>query len=130
MLAIIVGGMAMISDDITHRVIGVAYEVSNTLGVGFLERVYENALVIEMRKAGLYVEQQKPITVYYQGTIVGEYTADVLVEHELLLELKVARVIDENHRAQVMNYLRGTGLHVGLILNFGTPSLGVKRVVA
>jgi GxxExxY protein len=120
----------MISDEITHSVIGAAYEVSNTLGVGFLERVYENALVIEMRKAGLFVEQQKPITVYYQGAIVGEYTADVLVEHELLLELKVARVIDENHSAQMMNYLRGTGLHVGLILNFGTPSLGVKRVVA
>jgi GxxExxY protein len=82
-----------------------------------------------MRKAGLVVEQQKPIKVYYEGALVGEYIADLVVEHELLLELKTAQTIDSSHSAQMLNYLRGTGLHVGLILNFGTPRLGVKRMV-
>jgi len=119
----------VVTDEITARVIGAAYKVSNTLGAGFMEKVYENALAIEMRKDGLLVEQQKPITVYYDGVVVGEYIADLVVERELLLELKTAQAIDQSHAAQMLNYLRGTGLHVGLILNFGTAKLGVKRMV-
>ena len=119
----------MTIDEITEKVIGAAFKVSNTLGVGFLEKVYENALAIELRKAGLVVEQQRPVKVYYEGAVVGDYMADVVVEREVLLELKTAKAIEEPHKAQVLNYLKATGLHVGLLLNFGTPRLGVKRLV-
>jgi GxxExxY protein len=116
-------------DVLTRCIIGCAMTVSNKLGAGFLEKIYENALAIELRKAGLKVEQQKPLAVFYDGILVGEYFADVIVNGVVLLELKAAKAMDENHQAQLLNYLKATGFHIGLILNFGTPRLGIKRMV-
>jgi GxxExxY protein len=114
---------------LTHRIIGCAMQVSNTLGTGFLEKVYENALAIELRRCGLEVEQQKRLLVYYADEVVGEYFADVVINGCVLLELKHAKTIDPAHEAQLLNYLKATGLRVGLILNFGTPRLQVKRMM-
>jgi GxxExxY protein len=101
--------------------------VLHALGTGFLEKVYENALVYELRKSGLAVSQQHPMAVRYDGIVVGEYTVDLLVEHIVLIELKVAKAIDEIHLAQCLNHLKATGLHLCLLLNFGTPRLEIKR---
>jgi len=114
---------------ITERVIGCAYTVSNTLGTGFLEKVYENALAHELRKNGLAVAQQHPIKVLYDGVVVGDFVADLLVEHEVLVELKAVKAFDDVHLAQCLNYLKATGRSLCLLLNFGTPRVQVKRVV-
>jgi len=114
---------------ITEKVIGCAYAVGNALGNGFLEKVYENALAHEIGKAGLRVQQQKKVDVYYDGMVVGEYVVDVLVEDCVLLELKAAKTTDEIHVAQCLNYLKATGLKVCLLMNFGTPRVQVKRIV-
>lgn len=116
-------------DSLSKTIIGCAYTVSNVLGVGFLEKVYENALTHEVRKAGLKVEQQKCIQVRYDGVVVGDYAADLLVADAVLVELKAARAFDEIHVAQCMNYLRATGLRVCLLINFGTPKVEIKRLV-
>jgi GxxExxY protein len=116
-------------DQLTGRIIGCAMMVSNTLGVGFLEKVYENALAIEVRAAGLVAEQQKLLKVVYRDLVVGEFAADILVNGLVILELKAASAISEAHQAQLLNYLKATGLGVGLILDFGTARLGVKRMV-
>jgi GxxExxY protein len=114
---------------ITERVIGCAYMVANTLGPGFLEKVYENALAHELRKAGLQVGQQYDVSVYYDGVVVGEYSADLLVEQRVLVELKGIRCLDEIHVAQCLNYLKATGLQVCLLINFGTPKVEIRRIV-
>jgi GxxExxY protein len=114
---------------ITERIIGCAFTVLNTLGAGFLEKVYENALMHELGKNGLDVVQQHDITVYYDGVVVGAYTADLLVEDAILVELKAVRALDANHGAQCLNYLKGTGLTLCLLLNFGMPRLEIKRLV-
>lgn len=116
-------------DEITNRIIGSAYTVSNTLGCGFLEKVYENALVHELRKAGLRLEQQRRITVKYDGIVVGEYVADLLVEDTVLVETKAVKTVDEVHLAQCLNYLKATGLELCLLINFGTPRIKVKRII-
>lgn len=114
---------------VTDRVIGSAFAVSNSLGCGFLEKVYENALAIELREAGMVVEQQSPIAVRYREQIVGEFTADILVDSCVLVELKAVGAVSDVHTAQCLNYLAATGLKVCLLLNFGRPKLEVKRVV-
>ena len=114
---------------ITEKIIGCAFKVSSTLGVGFLEKVYENALAHELRKAGLGVEQQRGITVMYDGVMVGEYFIDLLVEASILVELKTVAELSGAHRAQCLNYLRATGMHLCLLMNFGRPRLEVRRVV-
>ena len=119
----------MHDDRTTERSIGCALRVSNALGVGFIEKVYENALVLELRRAGLKVEQQKPLQVFYGDVIVGEFAVDMLVNDSVRLELKAAKCIDEIHEAQLLNYLKASGLHLGLLLNFGMPRLGIKRMV-
>ncbi len=116
-------------DQVTETIIGAAYTVGRTLGCGFLEKVYENALAHELRKAGAVVEQQKPIQVHYDGVVVGEYLADLLVEQSVVVELKAVKAFDEIHMAQCMNYLRATGIRVCLLLNFGGSRVDVKRVV-
>jgi GxxExxY protein len=115
-------------NQLTERVIGCAFNVSNGLGCGFLEKVYENALAHELRKAGLHVEQQYPITVHYDGVVVGEYFADLIVEGVVIIELKACRDLDEIHSAQCLNYLLATGLPVCLLLNFGNSKLQIKRL--
>jgi GxxExxY protein len=112
----------------SERVIGCAFRVANTLGCGFLEKVYENALAHELRLAGLNVDQQRGVAVVYDGVIVGEYVVDLLVEKEIVIELKSVRALDNNHSAQCLNYLRATGLHLCLLLNFGKPRLEIRRL--
>jgi GxxExxY protein len=114
---------------LSETIIGCAMKVSNTLGVGFVEKVYENALGIELRKAGLVAEQQKPVNVFYDGQVVGAFAADIFVNESIIVELKVAGAFDESHEAQLVNYLKAIGLHLDLLLNFGTPRLGIKRKV-
>jgi GxxExxY protein len=114
---------------LSKRIIGCALTVLHGLGTGFLEKVYENALSHELRKAGFGVSQQHRIVVRYDGVVVGDYTADLLVEHIVLVELKVAKAIDEIHHAQCLNYLKATGLQLCLLLNFGKPRLEIKRIV-
>ncbi len=116
-------------DAITEKVIGCAYTVGNELGHGFLEKVYENALAHELRRAKLNVEQQHPIAVHYDTVLVGDYIADLLVEDSVLVELKAINALDEIHRVQCLNYLKATGLSVCLLINFGKSKVEVKRVV-
>jgi len=117
-------------DRITRTIIGSAYTVANSLGNGFLEKVYENALAHGLGKEGPTVEQQKAVRVLYDSVAVGEYVADLLVESTVIVELKAARSLDEVHLAQCMNYLKATGLKVCLLINFEAPKVQVKRVVS
>jgi GxxExxY protein len=117
------------TDKVTETIVGCAYKVCNTLGCGFVEKVYENALVLELRKSGLKVEQQRSVNVLYDGVVVGEFAADLLVEDRVIGELKAAKALDEVHVAQCLNYLKASGLHVGLLLNFGRPRLELRRIV-
>jgi GxxExxY protein len=112
---------------LTERIIGCAFKVSNALGCGFLEKVYENALVHELRKNGLNVHAQHPIDVLYDGAVVGEYVADILVADAVIVELKATKCHDDVFTAQCLNYLKATGKPVCLLLNFGKPRLDVKR---
>ena len=116
-------------NQLTERVIGCAYQVSNVLGSGFLEKVYENALALDLRKLGLSVAQQHSIQVKYEGQIVGEYLADILVNDSVLVEVKAVRKLDEIHMAQCMNYLRATDVRVCLLINFGSPKVEIKRII-
>ena len=115
--------------ELTERIIGCAYRVFNKMGFGFLESVYEKCLLIEMRKAGLDTESQKPITVYYDGEVVGEFLADIIVNDAVIIELKSVRRIIKSHEVQLVNYLVATGKPVGLILNFGERKVEIKRKV-
>ena len=114
--------------DLTEKVLKAFYHVYNTLGYGFLEKVYENALIITLEKMGLDVEPQRRLIVYFEGQPVGEYWADVVVEGVLILEIKSASAICEAHEAQLINYLRATGIRVGLILNFGPKPQFARKV--
>ena len=114
---------------ISKRIIGCALTVAGALGTGFLEKVYENALAYELRKAGITVEQQRSATVMYDGISVGEYFVDLLVERAIIVELKTVPQLNSAHRAQCLNYLRATGMHLCLLMNFGRPRLEVRRIV-
>ena len=105
--------------DLTSEIIKRFYVVYNVLGYGFLEKVYEKALKFELEKAGLVVERQKPINVYYETALVGEYFADLLVENKVIIELKASESICEEHENQLINYLKATDIEIGLLLNFG-----------
>ncbi len=113
---------------LTERIIGCAYEVSNKLGSGFVEKVYENAHAYEMRKNGLKVLQQFPIKVQYESVTVGEFVADELVEDMVLVELKAVSGLNEEHVAQSLNYLRATGLPACLLINFGQSKIQIRRL--
>jgi GxxExxY protein len=116
-------------DGITKKIIGCAFTVGNRLGCGFLEKIYENALVVEMRKAGLSVVQQQIMEVRYDDVVVGNYVADLVVERTVLLEIKAVKFFDEIHTAQCLNYLKATGLPLALLINFGRPRVDIKRVI-
>jgi GxxExxY protein len=116
----------MKDDDLTKTIIGCAYKVHNTLGPGFLEKVYENARRIELESLGLRVKQQEPINVSYEGQVVGEYYADLWVEERVVIELKALQTLVKQHEVQLVNYLAATNIDSGLLLNFG-PSVQVKR---
>jgi len=114
--------------DVTERIIKGFYKVYNTLGYGFLEKVYENSMVIELRRMGLHVEPQARIDLHYEGEKVGEYFADLFVNSCVIVELKAAEKLCDEHHAQLLNYLKATGIEVGLLLNFG-PKPELKRKV-
>ena len=114
---------------LSKRIIGCALTVRHAPGTGFVEKVYENALLHELRKAGRAVSRQHRMGVRYDGILVGDYTVDVLIERNVLVELKAATGIDEIHRAQCLNYLKASGLHLCLLLNFGKPRLAINRIV-
>jgi GxxExxY protein len=114
--------------DVTERIVAAFYHVYNTLGHGFLEKVYENAMVLELRKRGLKVQPQAPIHVYYEGEQIGEYFADLLVADCIIVELKAAESLADEHHAQLLNYLKATEIEVGLFMNFG-PKPEVKRKI-
>ena len=105
--------------DISDKIIKAYYKVYNVLGFGFLEKVYENSFLLELKKSGLKVEKQKHIRVYYEGFQVGEYFADLIVEDKIIIELKAAESLCEEHEAQLINYLRATDIEVGFLFNFG-----------
>ncbi len=112
--------------EITEKIIKAFYIVYKTLGYGFLEKVYRNAMAIELRKLGLEVRLEAPIVVYYEGEVVGEYFADLLVAEAVIVELKAMRHLADEHEAQLLNYLKATPYEVGLLLNFG-PKPEIKR---
>lgn len=114
---------------ICEKIIGCAFNVSNTLGTGFLERVYENALCLELNQAGLQVEQQKLIQVNYKNVIVGDFIADILVNIAVIIELKAQKHLDDAYQAQCINYLKATQLNICLLINFGKPRVEIKRIV-
>ncbi len=115
-------------NEVSRTVIGCAFTVINTLGAGFLEKVYENALAHELRKVGCAVGQQHGTMVMYDGEVVGTYFVDLLVGEMLLVELKTVTALNAAHRGQCVNYLKATGLPLCLLLNFGNPRLEIKRV--
>ena len=116
-------------EELTETIIGSAFQVYNKMGFGFLESVYERCMQIELEKAGLKVEAQKSILVRYDEHVVGEFTADLLVESKIVVELKSVSRLVETHEVQLVNYLVATGIPVGLLLNFGEKKVEVKRKV-
>ena len=118
---------ALKHEQITASVIGCAFEVANELGAGFLESVYQNALLLALRQKGLSVISQSPIKVMFRDECVGDFFADLLVEGLVIVELKAVKALAPEHQAQIINYLNATGIEVGLLINFGNPKLEYKR---
>jgi GxxExxY protein len=116
-------------NQITYKINGAVFEVNRILGPGFLEKVYENALILELRGQGLKAESQVPLAVTYKDSIVGDYAADIIVEDEVILELKAVEKLQKIHEAQILNYLKATGTKVGLLINFRHPKAEIKRFV-
>ena len=114
--------------ELSYKIIGLAMEVHSKLGYGFLEKVYENAMMVLFRQEGIKVKQQAPITVYFEEEVVGEYYADILVEDRIILELKAVEKIVNAHISQTLNYLKATGLELAILLNFGKEKLEYERL--
>ena len=113
-------------DRLTEEIIGIFYKVYNRLGYGFLEKIYENAMMIEFRKSNIKAQAQSPINVLYDDEVIGEYYADLLVADKVIIELKASKNLSIEHEAQLLNYLKATDIEVGLLLNFG-PKPEIKR---
>jgi len=116
-------------NNITYAINGAAFEVDRVLGSGFLEKVYENALLIELKEQGFKAESQMPVKVFYKKKVVGEYIIDMLVERKVIVELKTVEKFDNVHEAQLLNYLKASGIQVGLLINFKHPKVEIKRMV-
>ena len=116
-------------DEITYKINGAVFEVNRVLGPGFLEKVYENALLAELKEMGLKAQSQVPIVVRYKSIKAGEYYADILVEDRVIVELKAVRSLEKIHEAQILNYLKATGKKVGLLVNFTYPKAVIKRFI-
>jgi GxxExxY protein len=116
-------------NDLTYQINGAIYEVNKVLGSGFLEKVYENALLIELRERGLEAENQVSIKVNYKSEIVGEYLADIIVNGLVILEIKAIETLQKVHEAQLLNYLNATGYKIGLLVNFTHPKAVIKRFI-
>jgi GxxExxY protein len=117
----------MLYEDLTGKILEACFEVSKELGIGFVESVYEKALLVALEQKGLEVRHQVPLEVRFRNMIVGEFFADVLVENKVLVELKAVKSFASEHFAQIINYLKATGIEVGLIVNFGNPKLEFRR---
>ncbi len=115
--------------DLSYQIIGLAMEVHRKLGYGFLEKVYENSLMILFRREGIRSEQQYPIKVYFEGEVVGNYVADILIEDKIIIELKCVEKINNIHKAQALNYLNATRMRLAIILNFAKDKLQYERLV-
>ena len=122
-------GKKILYKDLSYAIVGLAMQVHNKLGYGFLEKVYENALMVQFRRKEIKAKQQAPITVYFNREVVGDYYADILVEDKIIIELKTAEKISGAHRAQVLNYLKATGLQLAILLNFGKEKLEYERFI-
>jgi len=123
-------GLLMLQEEqISYAIQGCVFEVYRQLGCGFLEKVYEKALLAELELRGLRAETQVPVTVQYKNIVVGQYFADIVVESRILLELKAQQSLPQASKAQLLNYLKATGLHLGMLVNFAFPKASVKRVV-
>ncbi len=118
----------MLYEELTARILSACFQVSNELGAGFLENVYQNALFIALREKGLTVLAQYPFSVMFHGESVGNYHADFLVDDLVILEIKAVSILLPEHMAQVINYLKATGVEIGLLVNFGRPKLEYKRL--
>jgi GxxExxY protein len=118
----------MLYGEITESILGACFEVMNELGAGFIESVYEKALLIALRDRGLSAQSQVPLSVIFRGEKVGEFFADILVEGKVIIELKAAKALAPEHQAQLINYLKATGLEVGLLVNFGPTKLEYRRL--
>ncbi len=114
--------------ELSDKIIKIFYQVYNKLGYGFLEKVYENAMMIEFNKQGIPAVPQSPINVYYDGTLIGEYFTDILVDNKIIVEIKATKTTSDAHEAQLLNYLKATDIEVGLLFNFG-PEPSFKRKV-
>ena len=114
-------------DNLTHKIIGCAYQVYNQLGFGFLEKIYKKALVFELEKNNLKVEEEKPLKVYYDDQIIGDFYLDLFVEDSVIVELKSVKSLAKEHEVQLVNYLKGMRKDVGLLINFGPSGVKVKR---
>jgi GxxExxY protein len=114
--------------EITDKIIGCAYDVYNQLGFGFMEKVYENAMMVKLPQKGLEVVQQAPINVYFEDKLVGEYFADILVDNKVVVEFKSVSSLSKAHEVQLVNYLKATGIKVGLLINFGAQIKIIRKV--
>ena len=114
-------------ENLTHGIIGCAYKVFNTLGFGFLESIYRKAMVIELGKAGLKVDEEKSLQVYYDGIVVGNFSVDLYIEHKIVVELKSVQSLLIEHEIQLVNYLKGMKRDIGLLINFSLSGVEVKR---
>lgn len=115
-------------NELSEKIIGCSYEVYNTLGYGFLEKVYENSLVVELKKRNLDVKQQEKLTIYYKDNIVGDYYADLIVENAIIIELKSTKEISNAHKMQLLNYLKATHIKLGLLINFSPTTVEIRRI--
>ena len=120
--------MALLYEELTAKILEACFEVSNELGAGFLESVYQKALLIALRDKDLKAQAQYPLQVTFRGESVGEFYADILVEGKVIVELKAVTALAPEHQAQVINYLKATGIEVGLLINFGRPKLEYRRL--
>jgi len=119
----------MLYENITGEIIKAFYNVYNTLGAGFLEKVYEKALLIELKELGLNAESQKEVIVFYKGQEIGKYIADIVVEGKVIVEIKAIKELNKNHEAQIINYLKATKIKVGLLVNFGDELKFKRRIL-
>ena len=117
----------MEKEDITHKIIGAAYKVFNTLGFGFLESVYKKAMALQLTKQNIVVKEEQPLKVYYEKAVVGEFFVDLFVENEIIVELKSVENLSKAHEVQLVNYLNGLKKEIGFLINFGPSGIEVKR---
>lgn len=120
---------SLLYKDLTNKIIGLAREVHNELGCSFVEKVYENSLMIQFRNENIKAVQQFPIKVFFKGEVVGEYYSDIIVDDKVILELKAVEYLDDIHKAQIINYLQATDYKIGFLLNFGSKKLEFERFI-